>query len=408
MATRILMSTFTTQMATLLQGIPVADISVAGQGLAVRQALKQYNRDVPRRCVTSFAGDGGRYYLMYGYVDKRSRSDRDASIDLQNGGTGVDEKLGIKFTLAYDNDLHQIDLLLSRVGATIAGTLAIELYTADTNGRPDKIVATSESIDIDGVDGPRQGIFDWIEFSFDPTIRKLPAGDYCAVLTSSDYTYVSGTTEVNLGVDQSDITNDVATYDGATWTDFGTDSKGILRVVAGVPGWRIRQARIISVEYPAANIDNDEVPMPLDNENFNLYESEAGWWLYFPGLSPPSTESIRLEFTKPYIWTEATDPSIDTPAVHTEAICCLASSFVCLWLAVRYGQNSDSVITADIVDQRSQSQDYRTDSQRFYKTYRRLLGLDRRDKAPALAIRDLDLAGGMSTGDFIFHTKGKR
>lgn len=109
MATRTAASTFRTRVDSMLQGIPVADLSNADRVLALRQAVKEYNVEVPRREVYDFAGDAGSYYLLYGKAIAIAESGRDASIDMQGdtGASGTDEKLSIAFTLDYKSDLRQ-------------------------------------------------------------------------------------------------------------------------------------------------------------------------------------------------------------------------------------------------------------------------------------------------------------
>ena len=139
-----------------------------------------------------------------------------------------------------------------------------------------------------------------------------------------------------------------------------------------------------------------------------MYRLEDGDYLRFISLAPSSSDTIRLEYVRPYLWKGATDPIIDTPEYHLEALTNLAAHYACNWLATRYGQNIDSTFEGDVVDQRSQDDDYSRRAREFYKTYTRLTGLDKAHKAPGIAIQDIDLAASGIKSDFLFHQRGTR
>jgi hypothetical protein len=398
----IKLSTFNTRLDTLLQGIDTGDLSDADRNLAVRHAVSAYGRDVPKREVVEFAGDGKSYYLLYGRVIDVDEAGRDAGIDLTS--SGADNRLGIAFTLARRMELHGVSLWLQRTGSTVAGTLYVEIYT-DESDLPGQLVCTSESLDLDGVDGAPLGRYDRVRFTFS-TIYELPAGDYHAVLRSSGYTYADGSAEVILGVDQSGVTNTVSTYN-ASWSAYGTDSAGIIEVLASTPGWREGVSSVDGVEYPAATIDDNEEPQVLEREEITVYETEAGEWLRLIGYSPASTETVRVSISNPYVWLEASDPLIDTPLGHFEAVCNLAASVSCEWLATRYGQKRSSSIAADSVERRTQSDVYLSLANRFKKAYEMLLGKGEAVRGPGMQLVDVDYAYEVGS-DFLFHRKSKR
>lgn len=399
------LSTFNRRLDSLLQGIRVEDLLAADRDLAIRQAAQEYSQALPKRETLEFAGDAGSYYLLYGKAEDVDEAGRDASIDLTS--SGADSKLGILFTLDYRMEIHQVNLWLSRIGATVAGTMQVALYTTSAS-LPVNLIATSEAVDIDGIEGAPRGIFNRVKFPFAADqVIELPAGTYAAVLESSGYTYASGTNEVNLGVDQSSVTNSVTTYDGATWTAYGTDSAGILEVVAGVPGWRQGTGSLVSVEYPAAAIASDETPGMLEAEEFHLFEAADGTWLYLSSAAPSATETVRLTYARPYTWLEASDALIDTPEMHFDAISFLAASYACSMLAVRYGQKRESTISADSVERRTQADVYRSLATDFRKRYQALAGIGQEDGRPGAVLMDIDYAYEVGS-DFLFHGKSKR
>jgi len=404
MSTLTRLSTFNDRLDRLMMGIRTDDLSETDRDAAIRHAAREYGQDRPRRETIEFAGDGGSYYLMYGNAEDVDEAGRDAGIDLAS--SGADQKLGVLFTLDYRMEVHQVNLWLSRTG-TPAGTCSVALYTVASN-LPDKLIATSSDVDPDGLEGAPAGIYNRVRFPFPADeIIELPAGTYAAVLQASGYTYANGTTEIILGVDQSGVTNTVATYNGTVWSAYGTDSAGIVEVLAGIPGWRDESGAIVSVEYPAASISANEQPQMLEDEDYRLFRAADGIWIYFPNHAPAATEKVRLTYSRPYSWLEAADPLIDTPEIHFEAICNLAAAMACEWLAVRYGQNRDSTISADSVERRTQADVYMSLAGKFRSAYKMLVGLGKAEILPGQVLADVDYAYEIGA-DFLFHRRGRR
>lgn len=404
MATLTKLSAFNTRVDSLLQGIIDADLPSAERDLAIRHAVTEYSRDLPWTNVYEFAGTGNSYYLLYGNDVDVAESGRDAGIDLTS--SGADSKLAIKFTLTRAMEIRQVNLWLSRTGAP-AGTIDVAIYT-DASGLPGALVATSSTVDPDGIDGAPLGRYGKVQVPFPASaIVELPAGTYHAVLESTGYTYSNGTTEVILGVDQSSVTNTVSTYNPTTWSAYATDSAGIIEVAASLPGWKLGSASIVSVEYPAADLSADEVPNLLDDEQWELFRTQAGTWLRLLEHQPASSEQVRLTYARPYQWTESTDPQIDTPEYHFEAVCNLAASVACGWLATRYGQKRESSISADSVERRTQADQYLTLAREFRKAYKALTTQEAGDITAGMAIVDVDLGNAIGD-DFLFHRRGSR
>jgi hypothetical protein len=407
MATLTRLSAFNARLDTLLQGIELSDLSDPDRNLAVRQAVREYGQALPAGKIVEFAGSGNSYYLLYGNAVDVPESGLDAGIDLTSAA--ADQQLAIQFTLSVETDVRQVNLWLKRTGATVAGTLTVSLYT-DSTDRPGEPIATSASVDIDGQDGAPRGRYGKVQFALTGA-ENLPAGDYQAVLAASGYTYVNGTTEVILGVDQSGVTNDVSTYNGAVWAAYGTDSAGIIEVVGGLPGWIPGSGAITSIEYPAADLDDNEEPVYIEDDAWGLISTASGDYLRLVGLSPAATETVRLAYAHPYAWVEASDPLIDTPELHFEGIANLAAAVACDWLAVRYGQKRGPSIAADSVERRTQAEQYQSMAKTFRKTYLILTG--QADGAnggasmPGQTLYDIDYAR-TSASDFLFHTRGER
>jgi hypothetical protein len=327
--------------------------------------------------------------------------DLDAGITLKSTGAG--SKLAVLFNLPRRMTVKQVNLWLSRTGATVAGTLTASLYTTAA-GLPSMLIGTSISVDIDGVGGAPQGRYARVQFPLSEDI-ELPAGTYAIVLTATTYVYGAGTSEVLLGVKLSGAVGNVCTYDGVTWTAYGVISDGIIEVVGCFPGWDKSSSSIASVEYPAASMSAGETPLYLDKSDYTIFYSEAGWWLYFPRHQPSITEKVRVTFGTAYSWIEdAADPLVSTPAGHFEAICCLAASISCDWLASRYGQNRDSSINADSVERRTQADQYLSLSKQFRKSYLSLSGQGSEAQNPGGTVVEMNTIAGDSRS-FLFHRR---
>jgi hypothetical protein len=406
MATLTKLSTFNARLDSLLLSIIDSDLPSADRDLAIREAVRLYQLDLPRQKAVEFPGDASGYYLLWGKAVNVDEAGRDAGIDLKS--TGADSKLAIQFTLDRRMELREFAFLLRRIGTTVAGTVTGELFT-DASDLPVSLIATAVAVEIDEAQGGAPiGRDAKVRFTLASPV-VLPAGDYHAALGSSGYTYVSGTNEVNLGVKQSGSpTNNVSTLNGSTWTAFGTASQGILEVVATTPGWEEELGSPLSVEYPAADPLADETPQMLEQDDWEVFLAADGTYLRFPAHRPATTENVRMMVNRPYVWVEATDPFIDTPPEHFEAISYLGASESCLRLATKYGQKRDSTITADVADRRSQADIYRSLAKDFRAEYERLLGTSK-DKAlqPSAFGLDLDLEPPHGEG-FLFHTRRTR
>jgi len=414
MATLTQLSTFNSRVDSLLQGIADTVLASADRDYAIREAIEIYNKDMPRRNVVEFAGDGGRYYLLWGAVHSVAQSTQDAGIELTDADAAADQRLAISVTLDRTYTIYEWHIYLKRTGATVAGDLLSKIYT-NASSLPSAVIAASENVDIDDDAGPPEGRYAAVKFALDEPVT-LPAGTYHFSVESSGYDYVDGTTEVILGVDQSSVTNTVSTYDGSSWSAYGTDSAGIIQVVGATPGWRSPLGIPIEVEYPAADVSSDEQPNVLEDADWQVYQTQAEEWptlnvyLFMRRHSPSSSEKVRIRFSNPYVWDEAEDPRIDTPAEHFTAICYLAASLSCLRLSNKFGQKRSSTLQADVADRSRQGEFYRSQAKQFRSIYEELLGIDRSKSAkgrPGSAVYDMDIDPGQGR-DFLFHGRRQR
>lgn len=392
---RVRMSTLVNQLNDLLVDITENQLNSQIRRRNIRSAVTRLSQDRPKRNTVEFAGDGGMYYLLYGDIIGEDFTDRDAYLTL----TDTDTRKAFQFTTTRELEIAQIGVLLSRVGATVDGIVKVKIYT-DSSG-PSIAILTSKELDIDEANSVPQGIYSEIYFALDePYI--LPAGTYYTSIETEDYTYSSGTSELRIGVVQSGATNNAWTYTGS-WAEESTASEGMFAVYCGLPGWSRGKGTVESVEYPAADISNDETPETLTHDDYSSLETTQGIYLYFTQYAPASTETIRIVYKIPYIWSEENDPSIDIPYDLQDAVCHLAAYFACLGLSTRYGQNVDSTFSADSIDRKSQSQDYRLLAKEYLATYKELSKVS--TEGPGVAYADFDKSP-VTGKNFIFHRRG--
>jgi len=402
MPARILQSTFVAKQDAILAGLDTRQISAADKVRALDSALARYSQDVPRLSVLDFAGTGDHYYVLSGLVVNVADPDRDAAVDLASSGAG--SQLGVAFTLPRAMTLTAVRVALKRTGSP-AGTLACTIRLPGGALPSALAVAASNSLDND-VDLPLGFESGKTEFTFSTPVT-LQAGTYYAVLVPNGYTYAAGVTAITLGVDQSDATNTLYTYDGATWTAYGTPSAGVVEVIASLPRWDAEWSDITDADIPAPVITSNGQPQTLEREDYQLYRVGETQYLYLPNHAPGSGDTLRLNYSSRYTFS-GSPLGTDVPAAHFEAVCALSGYFACTWLAVKYGQTIDGGLNADMIDRRNQSDVYASRAAELRKQYEALLGLgDDAPAQPAAVFADLD-RGTYSRRDFLFHDRRNR
>ena len=405
MARRILQTDFTDKLDAIMRGIDARQVTAADKVLALDSSLSRYSQDKPRIRTVDFAGDDSAYYILYGQVVNVADTTRDAAIDFTSTGTDqADKQLAIKFTLSRRMQIHAIRVLLKRTGSP-AGTLACQIRPDSSSLPGASALQTSNSLTVLtalplGFEAGK------VEFQFaDP--RPLAAGTYYVALVPTGYTYTNGMTEIVLGVDQSSVTNSLYTYNGTVWAAYGTDSAGVIEVVASLPDWSYRDSNIKAADIPAPTISANEVPQLLEDEDFEIVLVDDTEYLYLPNHRPAAADTVRLYYPGRYVF-DGTPTATDIPFGHFEAVCALGAHYVCVWLAAKYAQNIDSGMSADIADRRNQSDVYASRATNFLHEYEALLGTgEEATVAPVMKFGDMD-RGTYSPRDFIYHDKRRR
>lgn len=247
----------------------------------------------------------------------------------------------------------------------------------------------------------------------------------------------------------SDVTGDAGKYYAINTTN--------------LPSWVEGWSQVVKIEYPAATVSSDEAPTYLDPEDWDDdYWDASGAspvrYLYLPNHAPAATETLRIRYTAPYLWTassiteavaktahgfsvndylykenltwyEATDSRIathqvtavadvdnytravleaDPPAQDFFAICKLAASFCCRAIATRYSRTTDSTISADSVDHLSRAQQFALRADEYMEEYEEHMGISAGEgglrEMPAGEFVDWDTAPSWPTNRrFLFH-----
>jgi hypothetical protein len=219
-------------------------------------------------------------------------------------------------------------------------------------------------------------------------------------------------------------------------------------------------SRILSIEYPAADLTNDESPNYLENSDWDDDYWQGGTrYLWLPNHAPAATEDMRIRYTAPYDWEasavteavgrsshgflvddyvykdgdkwyEATDQRIathqvsavadvdnftaevleaDPPVGDFFAICQLAASKIAQAVAAKYSRTTDNIIAADSVNHLSRAQEWARRAEEFMRSYREHMGLTEVLAKSTGVFVDMDTAPDWPMGrQYIFRGPGTR
>lgn len=156
-------------------------------------------------------------------------------------------------------------------------------------------------------------------------------------------------------------------------TDVTGDGGRYYGLTASLSSWVDGFSRVLSIEYPAATIANDEVPQYLEPEDWrDDYEASGTKYLFLPNHAPASTEDMRIKYTIPYAWSS---DSVTTPDDDFYAICHLIAGLCCQTIATKFARTSDSTITGDAVDHSGRFERFRSMATDFFKRYYEHIGV---------------------------------
>lgn len=183
--------------------------------------------------------------------------------------------------------------------------------------------------------------------------------------------------------DDSGKLSDPADYEQGIAAALKRYSKHRPRVaVADLPGtggndldlpadWLPDFSAVTSCEYPVGNVP----ATLLDRDLWQLYSTPAVTRLRLLAAQPGATETVRITYT--ILHDEASVPESDL-----DALACLAAANCLRQLAAAFGQTSDPIIQADVVNYRSKSDEFRRLADSLEKQYKDHLGLKDSDTTP--------------------------
>lgn len=234
-------------------------------------------------------------------------------------------------------------------------------------------------------------------------------------------------------------------------------------LASSLDNWTEGFSRVASIEYPAPTVASDEAPVYLDVGDWrDDYWAADVRYLYLPNHAPAATETMRIRYTKPYVWvaggsatavesvghgfsvgdlgylvdgtfttigaddykathvvSTVTDDDnfsysalyVDVPPGHFFAVCFLAACLACRTLATSYAQIGDSTVAADSAAHQTKSGTYAHRADEYCTKYAEIVGLESAAEAaavkPAGTFVDFDTAPGWPSGRrYIF--RGRR
>lgn len=164
-------------------------------------------------------------------------------------------------------------------------------------------------------------------------------------------------------------------------------------------------SRIIKIEYPAATIASDEAPTYLEDEDWrDDYYAAGKRYLYLPNHSPSASETMRITYAAPYVFSAPTGEEIEAsvPSQDFYAVCKLSAGYCCYALAAKYGQSMDPTLGADVVNYAQKSDFYERRGDKFVALYEEHMGIQE-GTAPAGVISEWDVET-----PYIFHGRKTR
>lgn len=132
--------------------------------------------------------------------------------------------------------------------------------------------------------------------------------------------------------------------------------------------WEQEVSTIQSIEYP----QGDRIPTFLDADEYDVRnDTEAVKVIWLFTLTPASGKKARVTYTIRHTLSDATST---IPGADESIVTLLTASYACEALAAIYAQTSDPLLSADTVNYRSKSQEYRDLAKQHKKGFDERIG----------------------------------
>lgn len=140
-------------------------------------------------------------------------------------------------------------------------------------------------------------------------------------------------------------------------------------------GWTPDFSVIDQIEYPVGQVPE----LYLDMRDYKVVLTPAGLVLRILSATPTAAETMRVQYTAPHAETTLPDNDLD-------AVANLATSHALHILASCYGQTSDPLIGADVVNYRSKSGEFLKLAKAFEDHFNEHLGLGKEVPVAAASV----------------------
>lgn len=168
--------------------------------------------------------------------------------------------------------------------------------------------------------------------------------------------------------------------------------------VSSMTGFVDGFSAVLGVAYP--HLTTDQLLAWLEDDEFLLQRDDTGLYLWFSTARPASTEFFLAAFTAPHTVNAATST---VPTADDQALMDLAAAFACDQLAALYAKDIDSSISADAVDRRTKSDNYRSMAASLRKSYAAKMQTGESGRAAGV-LGEIDRGFGNNAGtDYFFH-----
>jgi len=170
--------------------------------------------------------------------------------------------------------------------------------------------------------------------------------------------------------------------------------------VSGLTGFIDGFSSVLGIAYP--HLAADQQLAFLEDDEFLLQRDDSGLFLWFTQARPAASEFFLAAFTAPHTLNASTST---IPVSDDQAVMDLGAAFACDQLAALYAKDIDSSISADAVDRRTKSDNYRSMAASLRKSYAAKMQTGESGRA-AGTLAEIDRGFGNMVGtDYFFHGK---
>ena len=148
--------------------------------------------------------------------------------------------------------------------------------------------------------------------------------------------------------------------------------------------WSDNFSIIRRIEYPAG----EDAPVYLKPNRYGVINNGTSAKIQLYTINPGSSDTFVVEYTAPHTLTATTSTIADG---DYRAVVNLSTSFTCMAVASILLRTRDSRISADSLNLRTASDEYKAMAKEYYELYRTMMGIPKDGPRPADAIGDIDL-----------------